>query len=63
MNSAKCAKAIKLSLVITDVIITLSGMIMLIAGSVIQAQINTQRLARTIGGFSTASGFYNLFLN
>lgn len=56
MNTAKCTRGVKLTLIATDVIICLSGLIMLIAGSVVQGQINTQKLARTIGGYSTTSG-------
>ena len=56
MNSAKLTKGVKYSLVITDIIICLSGIIMLIAGSVVQGQINSNGLAKTIGGYSTTSG-------
>ena len=56
MNGAKFTRVLKFALIGTDVIICLSGLIMLIAGSVVQGQINTQKLARTIGGYSTTSG-------
>lgn len=55
--SSKYTKIIKYSLVLTDVIIIVSGVIMLIAGSVVQSQINSQKLSRTIGGYSTPAGF------
>jgi cytochrome b subunit of formate dehydrogenase len=54
--SATFARYIKFSLVITDLIICLSGLIMLITGSVIQGQLNSQYLAKTIGGYSTTAG-------
>jgi hypothetical protein len=59
MSGAKFARYIKLSLIVTDVIICLSGLIMLIAGSVIQGQLNSQNLAKTIGGFSTTAGKFS----
>ncbi len=50
------ARLIKYTLLITNVIIFISGLIMLIAGSVVQGQINSQNLSRTIGGYSTQAG-------
>jgi len=50
------ARLIKYTLLITNAIIFISGLIMLIAGSVVQGQINSQNLSRTIGGYSTQAG-------
>lgn len=51
------AKLVKFSLVIIDVIIFLSGLIMLIAGSVVQYQINSQIVGvSTVDGYSVQSG-------
>ena len=47
---------IKRTLVALNVIIFVSGLIMLIAGSAVQSQINERNLSRTIAGYSTSSG-------
>lgn len=49
-------KAAKYSLLVLNVIVCLSGLVMLITGSVVQGEINTQKMSRTIGGYSTSAG-------
>ena len=49
-------KLLKLMLIIIDALIFLSGLIMLIGGSVVQSQINTQTLSHSINGFSVQAG-------
>lgn len=49
-------KAIKYSLIFINIIVFLSGLIMLIGGSVVQGQIKSQNLSRNIGGYSTEAG-------
>jgi len=49
-------KFMKLALIFLQVVTFLSGLIMLIAGSVIQTQITAQRLTHTISGYSTQAG-------
>ena len=56
MAGAKTTRCIKYTLIAVDLIILLSGIIMLIAGSVVQAQINSQKLSFSIGGFSLQAG-------
>lgn len=56
MSGASSTKAIKYSLIVINVIIFISGLVMLIGGSVVQGQINSQNLSRTIGGYSTQAG-------
>jgi hypothetical protein len=53
MNSIKVSKYI---LLVINIIVILSGLIMLITGSAIQAEINSQKMSKTIGGYSTTSG-------
>jgi hypothetical protein len=49
MSGRNCARYVKVSLICVDLIIFLSGLIMLIGGSVIQSQINSQYLLKNIG--------------
>ena len=49
-------KVVKYSLLTLNVLIFCSGLIMLIAGSIVQHKINRESLSRTIGGYSTQSG-------
>lgn len=49
-------KVAKYALLSLNVLIFASGLIMLIAGAVVQHKINTQNLSKTVGGYSTASG-------
>lgn len=56
MSGASTTRLIKISLYILNVIIFLSGLIMLIVGSVAQSSINTQKLATSINGYSTQTG-------
>jgi hypothetical protein len=49
MSGRNCARYVKVSLICVDLIIFLSGIIMLIGGSVIQSQINSQNLLNNIG--------------
>jgi len=49
-------KWMKFALIFFQIITFLAGLIMLIAGSVIQQQIKTQRLTHTVGGYSTQAG-------
>jgi hypothetical protein len=49
MSGRNCARYVKVSLICVDLIIFLSGLIMLIGGSVIQSQINSQNLLKNIG--------------
>jgi len=56
MASAGTTKAIKYGLIAINVIILLSGLIMLISGSVVQGQINSQFMSKTINGYSTQAG-------
>jgi hypothetical protein len=56
MSGATITRAIKYSLVGLNALIFISGLVMLIAGSIVQGQINSQNLARTIGGYSLSAG-------
>jgi hypothetical protein len=49
-------KVVKYSLLTLNVLIFCSGLVMLIAGSIVQHKINRESLSRTIGGYSTQSG-------
>lgn len=49
-------KAAKYSLLLLNVIVCLSGLVMLITGSVVQGEINYNKMSRTIGGYSTSAG-------
>lgn len=48
MSGRTLTRCVKFSLIIVDILILLSGIIMLIAGSVVQSQINSEKLAKTI---------------
>jgi hypothetical protein len=49
-------KVVKYSLLTLNVLIFCSGLIMLVAGSIVQHKINRESLSRTVGGYSTQSG-------
>lgn len=55
-NNKPSTKLLKLLLILIDSLIFLSGLIMLIGGSVVQSQINTQTLSHSINGFSVQAG-------
>jgi len=56
MSGQSFTRMLKFALITTDAIIFLSGLIMLIGGSVVQAQINRDQLAHKVGGYSTQAG-------
>jgi hypothetical protein len=56
MSGQSFTRLLKFALITTDAIIFLSGLIMLIGGSVVQAQINRDQLAHKVGGYSTQAG-------
>lgn len=49
-------KATKYALLGLNAIVCLSGLVMLITGSVVQGEINANKMSRTIGGYSTSAG-------
>ena len=51
MSGRNCTRYVKVTLICVDLIIFLSGLIMLIGGSVVQSQINSQYLLKNIGNF------------
>lgn len=53
MNAIKSAKY---ALLLLNIIVCLSGLVMLITGSVVQGEINANKMSRTIGGYSTSAG-------
>lgn len=56
MTGQSFTRLVKFILIIIDVLIFLSGIIMLIGGSVVQSQINSEKLAASVGGYSTQAG-------
>jgi hypothetical protein len=51
MSGRSLTRCVKFSLIIVDIMIFISGLIMLIGGSAVQHQINSEYLAKTIGMF------------
>jgi hypothetical protein len=56
MSRITTAKLLKFGLLALQIIVFIFGIIMIIAGSAIQGQINSQKLLHTIGGYSTQAG-------
>lgn len=56
MAAPGTTKAVKYTLIAINMVIFLSGLVMLIGGSIVQSQINQQNLAHTIDGYSTQAG-------
>ena len=57
MSGRSLTRFVKISLIITNLLIFLSGLIMLIGGSVIQSQINSEYLLQKIGKINFKNNF------
>jgi hypothetical protein len=54
--ASNSSRTIKYALLFVNACVFVTGLVMLISGSIVQHKINTENLSRTIGGYATSSG-------